>query len=333
MHMHRNLGRYTLGLSKQRRLAGVGLDWPVAPRHTRWTSFWKPLQESSHLDTRHVTVMTPSRTTAKHGQPGCSTPSAHRHSSPYRHVGQRRHATEQQTLYYNPLAELWHAFRGQQVVEYVQFFNQVVAQSCLSATPRYIHQLLAFPNAGWDESKYAVDASLQASTQALADVRLGVSLYGDASYGPGFTQWLQTADPRPYGVTEFHPLRPLDGPTMQQVLAQHAVQGAQFVSFFMEPRWQGVLAPRPHNPFSFDPENTHYDSDALYRSIDWVRLHGRGHQFLSMRARLGPSSSNAERWHAGATRRANHAKRVLLHAALGLAGRAAHTRKSRPNSP
>ena len=68
---------------------------------------------------------------------------------------------------------------------------------------------------------------------------------------------------------------------MQQVLAQHAAQGAQFVSFFMEPRWQGALVPRPHNPFSFDPDNTNYESDALYRSIDWVRLHGRGHQFLS----------------------------------------------------
>lgn len=236
----------------------------------------------SHLDTRHVTVMTPAGQQPGTANLGAARPVPTGIPRPAGMLASVDMPTEQQTLYYNPLAELWHAFRGQQVVEYVQFFNQVVAQSCLSATPRYIHQLLAFPNAGWDESKYAVDASLQAEhSQALADVRLGVSLYGDASYGPGFTQWLQTVDPRPYGVTEFHPLRPLDGPTMQQVLAQHAAQGAQFVSFFMEPRWQGALVPRPHNPFSFDPDNTNYESDALYRSIDWVRLHGRGHQFLS----------------------------------------------------
>ena len=33
--------------------------------------------------------------------------------------------------------------------KYVAIFeNQVVAQSCLGATPRYIHQLLAFPKCG-----------------------------------------------------------------------------------------------------------------------------------------------------------------------------------------
>lgn len=182
---------------------------------------------------------------------------------------------EMQTLYYNPLAALWHAFRGQQVARYLQFFDRVVAQSCFAGTPRYIHQLLAFPNPGWDESKYAVEASLQAGrSPAMGGLRLGVSLYGDATYGPRFTQWLAESGPRPYGITEFHPLRPLDGPALQEVLARHAAQGAQFLSFFMEPRWQGALVERPHNPFSFDPENAHYHSAALYQAVDWIRQHG-----------------------------------------------------------
>ena len=42
----------------------------------------------------------------------------------------------------------------------------------------------------------------------------------------------------------------------------------------MEPRWQGALVERPHNPFSFDPENTHYHSAALYQAVDWIRQHG-----------------------------------------------------------
>lgn len=176
---------------------------------------------------------------------------------------------EHQTLYYNPLASWWHSFRAQQVVKYVQFFDKVAAQSCLATTPRYIHQLLAFPNVGWDESKYAVDDSLSAGR--MGDIRLGVSLYGNVTYGAHFGSWLTRQGWRSYGVTEFHPLRALDGPTMQRTLAQHRAQGAQFVSFFMEPRWQGHLVPRGHNPFSFDPENTHYHSDALYRALDEVR--------------------------------------------------------------
>lgn len=180
--------------------------------------------------------------------------------------------SELQTLYYNPLAALWHDFRGQQVVRYLQFFEGVVAQSCFAHTPRYTHQLLAFPNPGWDESKYAVDASLQAGLSApLAQVRLGVSLYGDATYGPRFHAWLAHGGTRPYGITEFHPLRALDHKALQQLLKQHQAQGAQFLSFFMEPRWQGALVERAHNPFSLAPENAHYHSNALYQAFDELR--------------------------------------------------------------
>lgn len=180
---------------------------------------------------------------------------------------------EQQTLYYNPLAALWHEFRGQQVVRYLQFFDRVVGQTCFADTPRYIHQLLAFPNSGWDESKYAVDASLHASR--MGTLRLGVSLYGNITYGARLAQWLRAGGWRSYGVTEFHPLRALDSAALQTALTQHRAQGAQFVSFFMEPRWQGALVPRGHNPFSFDVDNAHYHSDALYRAVDGVRQQRR----------------------------------------------------------
>jgi hypothetical protein len=171
---------------------------------------------------------------------------------------------DQTAYYFNPLAPLWHAYRQQQVVSYLKFFNGVVNQSCLAGTPHYTHQIIPFTNPSWDANKYAIDASLKPMGDGI---RLGVSLYGDATYGNTFGRWLaQTAHPG-YGVTEFHPLKALDATAMQQMLSQHAARGAQFVSFFMEPRWQGQRVPRPHNIFSFDPENAQFGSDQLYRAL------------------------------------------------------------------
>lgn len=168
----------------------------------------------------------------------------------------------QQSYYYNPLVPLWHAFRGQQVVDYLRFFDDVVGRSCLADTPRYTHQIIPFTNPGWDANKFAIDASLRHSTH----VRLGVSLYGDASYGAGFGRWYGTLGRSGYGVTEFHPLKALDAPALQQVLDAHATRGAQFLSFFLEPYWQGQPVARAHNLFSFDPGNARFGSAQLYRA-------------------------------------------------------------------
>ena len=157
---------------------------------------------------------------------------------------------------------LWHSFRQQQVVAYLEFFNGVVNQSCLADTPHYTHQIVPFANPGWDANKFAIQASLRPQ----GSLRLGVSLYGDATYGKAFSRWLGRSGHRVYGVTEFHPLKALDGPQLQDVLSRHAAQGAAFVSFFLEPRWQGLRVERPHNIFSFDPENAQFGSDSLYQA-------------------------------------------------------------------
>ncbi len=169
---------------------------------------------------------------------------------------------DQSSYYYNPLVPLWHAFRAQQVVDYLGFFDGVVQRSCLAGTPRYTHQIVPFANPGWDANKFAIQASLQPQ----GSLRLGVSLYGDATYGKAFSGWLAGSGHHTYGVTEFHPLKALDAPELQAVLARHAAQGAAFVSFFLEPRWHGRRVERPHNLFSFDPENPRFGSDQLYRS-------------------------------------------------------------------
>ena len=170
---------------------------------------------------------------------------------------------EQSSYYYNPLVPLWHAFRGQQVVDYLKFFNGVVNQSCLAGTPHYTHQIIPFTNPGWDANKFAIQASLQKTE----GIRLGVSLYGDASYGTSFARWYTSTGHRSYGVTEFHPLKAMDAPAMQRTLDQHAARGAEFLSFFLEPRWQGQLLARRPYMFSFDSDNDVFGSNKLYQSI------------------------------------------------------------------
>lgn len=179
--------------------------------------------------------------------------------------------TDQAAYYYNPLVPLWHAFRQQQVVDYLKFFNGVVNESCLVGTPHYTHQIIPFTNPSWDANKYAIQASLQ----PMGDIRLGVSLYGDATYGTTLSRWYRTAAHHGYGVTEFHPLRAMGTVAMQRMLEEHAKQGAEFLSFFMEPRWQGKLVARDHNLFSLDPDNEKFGSDHLYRSMQNIMTHTR----------------------------------------------------------
>ena len=170
---------------------------------------------------------------------------------------------EQAAYYYNPLVPLWHAFREQQVLRYLRHFDALVARSCMAATPRYTHQILPFGNPSWDAHKFAIDVSLQPGS----GLQLGVSLYGETSYGDSFAQWHARHGGAPYGITEFHPLRAMTPQALGQVLDRHAQHGARFLSFFLEPRWQGAVVPRTHNPFSLDPDNQGFGSDVLYRSL------------------------------------------------------------------
>lgn len=168
--------------------------------------------------------------------------------------------------YYNPLAREWQLFRQAQVLRYLKHFDELVADSCMADTPRYTHQIGPQFNPGWDAGKYAVDASLQPRSTP----RLGISLYGEASYGASFSDWLRQSRARSYGVTEFHPLRALDTGQLRRVLVGHRQQGAEFLSFFLETRWQGQrVRPQP-NFASFDPDNPSHQSGQLYTSMQAV---------------------------------------------------------------
>ena len=153
----------------------------------------------------------------------------------------------------------------------------MVQPSCLRDTPTYTHQIVPFANPGWDAQKFAVEESLA----GLKDIRLGVSLYGEASYGDSFGSWyaqrqrLSAAHtgPQAYGVTEFHPLKGMDTNQWRKTLNAHQQRGAAFLSFFMEPRWEGQRVERGHHIFSIDPHNPQFQSNALYRAAQEALKH------------------------------------------------------------
>jgi len=94
-----------------------------------------------------------------------------------------------------------------------------------------------------------------------------VSLYGEPTYGNSFMQWLAGSGHTHYGVTEFHPMKAMGAQEFAAMLDTHAAHGADFVSFFLEPRSEGQLLSRGHNIFSFDPRNDRFGSAQLYKAV------------------------------------------------------------------
>lgn len=216
-----------------------------------------------HLGTRRISVMDRTQNTP---QPVAmeSLPKAQTVAPSLRHyIDSPR---EQSSYYYNPLVPLWHAYRNTQVVNYLQHFNRLVRKSCLGQRPIYTHQLLPFSNPSWDSNKYAVDASLQPMNR----LKLGISLYGEPTYGASFMGWLQGNPNVSYGVTEFHPLKALTPRELAQTFEQHRLRGAHFVSMFLDGHVDEKPSTSARNIFSFDPDNESFGSQTLYESLKSV---------------------------------------------------------------
>jgi hypothetical protein len=180
------------------------------------------------------------------------------------------------SVYFNPLANLWHRFRAEQVTAYLKHMADHVRRSCVPKDAVYTHQIIPFTNPGWDATRFAVDDALSWTT----GMRLGVSLYGEPTYGSSFRNWMQRQNEdrrrlpeqlnpvlRPYGVTEFHPLKAMGAEELDRALWAHRRSGADFVSFFAELRNPGGRVVQGEHTFGLDPDNPKFGSDELYRSF------------------------------------------------------------------
>ena len=168
--------------------------------------------------------------------------------------------------FYNPLVPLWHEFRGEQVMRYLAFFDQHIRRSCLHDKAIYTHQILPFINPDWDTHRFAAERSLQ----PFGQTKTGISLYGEATYGGGFGQWFESSKLKSYGVTEFHPLKAMPPEALAATLESHRLRGAEFLSFFLEPRGLTPGSGVGLNQFSFDPQVRNFGSDKLYQAMKMV---------------------------------------------------------------
>lgn len=273
----RMLGRTPIGLGRQDVLEAVpelgsadlgwrqDLEFSKLPKGIHQLDMY--LERSGapllHIGTRRISVMDRSQSTPL-PVPMAALPKAQEAGPSLRHYLDA--PAEQSSYYYNPLVPLWHDYRNTQVVDYLQHFNGIVRKSCLAKRPIYTHQLTPLSNPSWDASKYAVDASLQ----PLDNLKLGISLYGESTYGTSFLRWLQGTRHTEYGITEFHPLKALTPHELAQTFEQHRLRGARFVSMFLD----GHVEEKPKNNelsmFSFDPDNTRFGSNTLYQSLKSV---------------------------------------------------------------
>ena len=220
-------------------------------------------QPLMHLGSRRISVMD-SRQATPAAMPMKQLPAAPEAPTTLRHYIDS--PIEASSYFYNPLVPLWHAYRNAQVADYLQHFGRIVRQSCLADRPLYTHQLIPFSNPSWDAQKYAVDTSLQ----PMKGLHLGISLYGESSYGESFMRWLQGTRHPGYGVTEFHPLKAMSPHELAQTFERHRLRGARFVSMFLDARVDGKPSSSALNIFSLDPDNARFGSATLYESLKSV---------------------------------------------------------------
>jgi len=214
----------------------------------------------ARLDTRRIAVMDRAQT-APQAVPSRPLPGA-APASP----GVEFHVdapADLSSYYFNPLVPLWDAFRARQVRDYLEHFRAVAASACVPPQRLYSHQILPFVNPGWDVSKFAVEQDLDVP----ARLGLGVSLYGEASYGASFFDWLRHTGRDHYGVTEFHPLRAMSPDQLKAVLRRHAEHGARFLSFFAEAEGSGPWRDGVSNVMSFDQDNPYHGSAPLRAAV------------------------------------------------------------------
>ena len=170
---------------------------------------------------------------------------------------------ELSSYYYNPLAVLWLDFRRNQITKYLHFFENIAKSKCINSDFIYSHQILPFVNPGWDVSKFAVGNDLSVP----ATMRLGVSLYGEASYGTSFFDWYSKSNRKAYGITEFHPLKAMNPVQLDAVLDKHYKNNAQFLSFFTEAKGLEESDSSTPNIFSFSKINKNAGSNVLFESM------------------------------------------------------------------
>lgn len=170
----------------------------------------------------------------------------------------------QLTLFYNPLAKDWLAFREQQVTQAYNAWFDWAVQSGLPADKLFSHQIAVNLFGGWNPVLFASDASIQGKQR----YKKGINLYGGtASMALLRRHYLEPGEP--FAVPEFHTQAWKDPSVARQVLAELQHGGAVFVTpYFISMAPDKFRSPNnDHDKFRVAPDNPAYGSDHFYRAI------------------------------------------------------------------
>lgn len=178
-----------------------------------------------------------------------------------------------QRVLFNPLAELWLAYRNAQITQvYVAAADQ--AATCLPRTQIFSHQIAPRMYGSWNADLMAVDDSQAPNPHYLP----GTTLYGGAAFGDAFFRFKDRLGWTTYGVSELHPTFPLSVAEMETMLDRHRRAGARYVApYYMYAVPSRITPPvtelstwriMPDNP---DP---HYGGASFYRAIQGLMRRG-----------------------------------------------------------
>jgi hypothetical protein len=183
------------------------------------------------------------------------------------------HPKDLSSYYFNPLVVLWHEFRKQQVYDYLTYFEKIAKSKCIAPEKIYAHQILPFVNPDWDTTKFAVGDDLAVPSS----LNLGISLYGESSYGESYFEWFNKTGRKAYGVTEFHPLKAMNAAELKAVFDKHRKNNGRFISFFAEAAGlyeqdvagikDEVKGANSGTDFTFSRRNKSAGSSVLFESV------------------------------------------------------------------
>ncbi|XVJ69549.1 MAG: hypothetical protein HEQ39_07725 [Rhizobacter sp.] len=236
------------------------LDFSSLPRGSHHLQIVLDGPQAYLLAERHVLVITGAK------RPGATTPprSAKLPAPPKDLRFYVDRPNNQLTLYYNPLARDWLAFREQQVTNAYDSWYELAIQNGLPRDKLFSHQIGVKLFGGWNPVLFASDASIQ----GVQRYKKGINLYGGAA-SMALLRRHYLSDGEPFAVPELHTQAWKDASVPKRVLKELQQGGAAFVTpYFMSMAPDRYRNPADtHNKFRISPDNPAYGSDHFYRAI------------------------------------------------------------------
>lgn len=181
-------------------------------------------------------------------------------------IGRLDGPAPQQSIYYNPMAELWLLFRNEVVRNYVTQYAKLMVPSCIARSKLFSHQLAPTLYGGWNRDLLASDAS-QMPNEAYHP---GTTLYGGTAFGDAFLAMKRQLGWTTYAVGEMHPIIALTPAQYFAMFELHRTNGAVYVAPYYMSTLRSESLSGTLSDFLISPVNLRNASDQYYRAMQDV---------------------------------------------------------------